>query len=73
MFNGNEVKKIIIFSIPFIVVGNNYAGKNFGWQNVVGSDLSLVQPQGILSDIAPTILKIMNIKKPNEMTGMSLV
>ena len=28
---------------------------------------------GILADIAPTILKIMNIKQPSEMTGKSLI
>lgn len=59
--------------VPFIIIGKDYSGRNFGWQNVVGNDLSLVQPQGILSDVAPTILKIMGIKKPREMTGMSLI
>ncbi|MCK5416413.1 2,3-bisphosphoglycerate-independent phosphoglycerate mutase [Candidatus Parcubacteria bacterium] len=59
--------------VPFIIVGKEYIGRNFGWQNVVGNDLSLVQPQGVLSDIAPTILKIMNIEKPTEMTGVSLL
>ncbi|MBI4159651.1 hypothetical protein HY504_00620 [Candidatus Wolfebacteria bacterium] len=28
---------------------------------------------GILADVAPTILEIMNIKKPKEMTGESLL
>lgn len=59
--------------VPFIIVGDEYRGRNFGWQNVVGGDLSLVQPQGVLSDIAPTVLKIMNIEKPKEMTGVSLI
>ncbi|MBU4217021.1 2,3-bisphosphoglycerate-independent phosphoglycerate mutase [Patescibacteria group bacterium] len=59
--------------VPFIVVGNEYRGKSFGWKNVAGSDLSLIQPQGILSDIAPTILKVLGLKKPKEMTGMSLM
>jgi 2,3-bisphosphoglycerate-independent phosphoglycerate mutase len=59
--------------VPFIMVGNEYAGRNFGWQNVVNSDLSLVQPQGILSDIAPTILKVLRIDKPENMTGVSLM
>jgi bisphosphoglycerate-independent phosphoglycerate mutase (AlkP superfamily) len=35
--------------------------------------LSLVRPQGIISDIAPTILKILDIKKPDEMSGISLL
>jgi len=59
--------------VPFIIIGNEYRGKSFGWKNVAGSDLSLIQPQGILSDIAPTILKVLDLKKPKEMTGMSLM
>mgnify|MGYP002386582070 CR=1 FL=1 len=35
-------------------------------------NLSL-EPQGLLSDIAPTILELMNIEKPEEMTGSSLL
>jgi 2,3-bisphosphoglycerate-independent phosphoglycerate mutase len=31
------------------------------------------EPDGILSDIAPTILNILGIEKPNEMTGESLL
>ena len=40
---------------------------------MVDGDLSMIQPQGILSDIAPTILKILKIDKPEEMTGLSLM
>ena len=35
--------------------------------------LSLVQPSGILADVAPTILNIMGVKKPDDMTGTSLI
>ena len=31
------------------------------------------EPTGILADVAPTILDIMKIKKPKEMTGQSLL
>ena len=31
------------------------------------------QPQGIISDVAPTILELMEIPKPDEMTGRSLL
>lgn len=58
--------------VPFIIVGNDFEGKTIGFQEAPGSDLSILQPQGILSDIAPTILKILGIKKPDEMTGRSL-
>jgi len=59
--------------VPFIVISKQYEGKTLSKQEAIGGDLSLVQPQGVLSDIAPTILKIMNIDKPEEMTGRSLI
>ncbi|MBU0636935.1 MAG: 2,3-bisphosphoglycerate-independent phosphoglycerate mutase [Patescibacteria group bacterium] len=59
--------------VPFIVVGKQYEGKNLIKQVVPGNDLSLIHPQGILSDVAPTILKAMDINKQEEMTGYSLI
>ena len=38
---------------------------------VVGKDVKL--REGRLADLAPTMLKIMGIEKPEEMTGMSLI
>ncbi len=76
MFNmqtGTKDKEHTTNPVPFIVIGNEYEGKSFGWQDTPNGDLSLVQPQGILSDVAPTILKIMELPKPAEMTGRSLV
>ncbi len=60
-------------SVPFLIIGNEWEGKNIGLPDTVGGDLSLVQPSGILADVAPTILKIMDVKKPEEMTGTSLI
>ncbi|MEA3398265.1 MAG: alkaline phosphatase family protein, partial [Patescibacteria group bacterium] len=73
MQTGQIDKEHTINPVPFIIVGKEYTGRNFGWQNVVNSDLSLIQPQGIISDIAPTILKILGIEKPDEMSGNSLI
>jgi 2,3-bisphosphoglycerate-independent phosphoglycerate mutase len=36
-------------------------------------ELSLMSPVGVLADVAPTILKIMDIKQPKEMTGTPLI
>ncbi|MDD5290819.1 MAG: 2,3-bisphosphoglycerate-independent phosphoglycerate mutase [Patescibacteria group bacterium] len=58
--------------VPFILIGKQFEGKTIGFKEIPGSDLSLVKPQGILSDVAPTVLKIMGITKPKEMTGRSL-
>ncbi|HAM88534.1 MAG: 2,3-bisphosphoglycerate-independent phosphoglycerate mutase [Candidatus Falkowbacteria bacterium GW2011_GWC2_38_22] len=59
--------------VPFILVGNEYAGINFGWPDAPGNDLSLLSPKGILSDVAPTILEILGLSKPKEMRGLSLL
>jgi 2,3-bisphosphoglycerate-independent phosphoglycerate mutase len=59
--------------VPFVIVGRQFEGRSVGFSDVPGGDLSLVQPQGILSDVAPTILKIMGIEKPDQMTGRSLI
>lgn len=45
--------------VPFIYISNNSKGKNVN--------------NGALCDIAPTILKEMNIKQPELMTGKSLI
>jgi len=59
--------------VPFLLIGEDFRGKNFGWQKAAGSDLSLAYPQGVLADVAPTVLEILKIQKPDEMTGVSLL
>ena len=76
MFNmqtGSIDKEHTSNPVPFILIGKDYEGKTIGFQEIPGSDLSLVNPQGILSDIAPTVLKILDLSKPREMTGRSLI
>ncbi|MBI4812445.1 2,3-bisphosphoglycerate-independent phosphoglycerate mutase [Candidatus Falkowbacteria bacterium] len=59
--------------VPFIVIGKQFEGRRLSSFDAPGGDLSLVQPQGILSDVAPTILKIMELEAPPEMNGRSLI
>ena len=76
MFNmqtGQIDKEHTANPVPFIIIGKQFEGYSLGRQDAPGGDLSLIQPQGILSDIAPTILKIMSLTKPKEMTGRSLI
>ena len=76
MFNmqtGQVDKEHTTNPVPFILVSREYQGKSFGWQNFSGEDLSVVAPQGILADVAPTILKLFNLQKPDIMTGQSLI
>ncbi len=49
--------------VPLIVIGKDYKINKH----------KKLRAQGKLGDIAPTILKIMNIKKPDEMTGNSFL
>jgi 2,3-bisphosphoglycerate-independent phosphoglycerate mutase len=42
-------------------------------EHSVGGDISLVQPSGILADVAPTLLTLMGLPVPDEMTGSSLI
>lgn len=73
MQTGQKSKEHTTNPVPFLVIGNEFEGKKIGWAEAPGGDLSLVQPIGILSDIAPTILKILKIDQPMEITGKSLL
>jgi|APSaa5957512622_1039677.scaffolds.fasta_scaffold15136_2 2,3-bisphosphoglycerate-independent phosphoglycerate mutase len=47
--------------VPLLIIGNQLIGKQ------------QTLPQGVLADIAPTILKILQIPKPASMTGKALI
>ncbi len=59
--------------VPFIAAGTQFEGRSLRSKDAFGTDLSLVQPQGILSDVAPTILKLMGVDTPSEMTGRPII
>lgn len=48
-----------IFPVPCILIGKDFVGKK-------------ILKTGKLADVAPTVLKIMGLKKPKEMTGKAL-
>ena len=54
--------------VPFYLVGEEFKGKKFTNQDDPTSVAG-----GTLADVAPTILEIMGIRKPSEMTGESLL
>jgi 2,3-bisphosphoglycerate-independent phosphoglycerate mutase len=70
---GGKDKEHSTSPVPFIIVGKQYEGMNMGLPEGVGSDLSVVQPVGVLGDVAPTVLKIMDLPQPDEMTGRALI
>ncbi len=49
------------YPVPFIIIGKQFLGRN------------MMLPSGILADVAPTILSIMGIPKPEKMTGRALL
>lgn len=57
--------------VPFILVGKQFEKP----QTTTGGmhELATVMPIGVLSDVAPTILELMGLPKPEEMTGVSLL
>ncbi len=59
--------------VPFVIVGKEFEGKPSASGEVPDGDLSLLSPIGMLADVAPTILAVMNIPQPSEMTGASLL
>jgi 2,3-bisphosphoglycerate-independent phosphoglycerate mutase len=59
--------------VPFIAAGRAYEGLKAKSGDLVGGDLALTAPAGSLADVAPTLLKILGIPKPKEMTGEALV
>ena len=59
MENGEPMTAHTTNPVPFILVADNAAGINLR--------------SGRLEDIAPTILQLLNIKQPPEMTGHSLI
>jgi len=54
--------------VPFIIVDKNKENKN-----PLPIELQSMTPLGVLADVAPTILKIMGLPKPPEMTGTTLI
>lgn len=59
--------------VPFWIVGRHFEGKPSVAGDVPNGDLSLMPPCGILADVAPTMLAILGIPQPPEMTGTPLV
>ena len=59
--------------VPFIVIGKTYEGQPAPTGEIPDGDLSLVPPIGMLADVAPTILNILGLPQPEEMTGQSLL
>lgn len=59
--------------VPLLIVGKEWEGQQGMGQDALDGDLSLMQPVGLLSDVAPTVLKILGVDIPPEMTSQPLI
>jgi 2,3-bisphosphoglycerate-independent phosphoglycerate mutase len=59
--------------VPFIIIGKDFQGQAGPAGDPPEGDLSLLTPVGVLADVAPTVLKLMGIEQPPEMTGVPLI
>jgi 2,3-bisphosphoglycerate-independent phosphoglycerate mutase len=59
--------------VPFLLINHRLQGQVSLAGEVPEGDLSLMSPVGVLADVAPTILAVMGIPQPSEMTGQGLL
>lgn len=57
--------------VPFYLIGNDFKRKEPKPQEEISKQYKEVK--GTLTDIAPTILELLDLKKPDSMTGVSLL
>jgi 2,3-bisphosphoglycerate-independent phosphoglycerate mutase len=70
---GEKDKEHSTNPVPFIIISNKLKGHAGPSGDPPDGDLSLLHPVGMLADIAPTILKFLNVDKPKEMGGRALM
>ena len=60
-------------AVPCIIVQKTLEGISAPSGDVIGGDLSLTEPVGMLADVAPTVLQLMQLETPSQMTGRTLL
>ena len=60
-------------AVPLFIIGKDFMGQAGPSGDSPEGDLSLMPPVGVLADVAPTVLKLMGIDQPPEMTGSALI
>lgn len=59
--------------VPLVIIGKDFAGQAGPGGDPLDGDLSLLPPVGVLADVAPTVLKLLGVAEPPEMTGRALI
>lgn len=70
---GDVNKEHTTNTVPFLIIGKRFEGQPSIAGEVPDGDLSLMSPVGMLADVAPTILAVLGIPQPPEMTGQPLI
>lgn len=73
LHTGQKDKEHSTNPVPFLVIGNEYRGQTGPAGDPPDGDLSLIPPVGMLSDVAPTVLKILGIEQVPDMSGRSII
>lgn len=68
---GEKKTKHSINPVPFYLVGNDFKKEALATNDEINKNYKDVR--GTLSDVAPTILELLGLKKPAEMTGKNLL
>lgn len=59
--------------VPMLVIARELEGQKGAGGDALGGDLSLIPPVGLISDVAPTVLKLLGVEQPKEMTARPLI
>ncbi len=59
--------------VPLMIINKDFERQAGPAGEPPEGDLSLMNPVGVLADVAPTVLKLMGIEQPPEMTGSPLI
>lgn len=70
---GEKLKEHSTNPVPFIIIANKFKGQAGPAGDPPDGDLSLMPPVGMLADVAPTMLKFLEVPQPGEMTGRALI
>ena len=70
-FSGEKKTKHSLNPVPFFLIGNDFKrNKELSGGEI---DQKYKEATGTLSDIAPTVLELLGLEPPPEMTGKSLI
>ena len=70
---GEMDKEHSVNPVPCLIIGEDFRGEAGPGGDAPEGDLSLLTPVGVLADVAPTVLKLLGIEQPPEMSGTPLI